>query len=447
MKSTSKYTGFRFFLTLKGPLVFMSVYALAVLTPLILVRLLGLEHSDMRREFAVGSGMIALMLFLSSFMLSGRFKFVSNNPGLDLTLKFHRRVAVTAIIFAVIHSVMMVSHALPKYMALLGIPLLLILILIPLALNHSKLKLKYEYWRLSHGVAAMIIVASLTTHAVIEEGYSAHPVLATYWILLTSLAILSLFYVHNYLPLKESKRPYKIIDLKKEANKQWSVTIEPVGFEAINFEAGQYAFVSFGETPFKDRAHPFSISSCPSDRPKVSFTIKELGDFTNTIENLTLGSKVFLYGPYGYLSRNRRRGPNDTANKGLVLIAAGVGFTPMMSILREMYATNDQTPVKVYYACQQVEDILYAAELKVMSKTLNMELHYIISTPTDNWQGDKGRLDATYLKEHISFEYYNEYLYFICGTTGFIKSTVKGLENIGGIPALNVNFEDFSAYN
>ena len=132
----------------------------------------------------------------------------------------------------------------------------------------------------------MLIISALTAHAVIEGGYSSHPVLRIYWVTLTAAAILSLCYVHNYIPFKEAKYPYKVVDIKQEASQQWTVSVEPDGFEAISFDPGQYAFVSFGETPFNDRPHPFSFSSCPSDRPKVSFTIKELGDFTKQIADI-----------------------------------------------------------------------------------------------------------------------------------------------------------------
>lgn len=430
----------------KGPLLFIIAYSLAVLSPLILTRLMGFEQGNVKRELAVGAGMIALMMLLSSFVLSGRFKSVAGKRGLDLTLKFHRRVAITALVFGVLHVAFIIRSSMPQHMELVAIPFLLIVVLIVVARNHSRFRLKYEYWRLSHGVTAMLVVSAFTAHAVLEGSYSSHPALTTYWLTLTVVAILSLFYVHNYVPLREAKHPYKIVELKNEAANQWTITIEPQGFEAMNFEPGQYAFVSFGESPFKDRPHPFSFSSCPSDRPRISFTIKELGDFTNTVGELKIGSNAFLYGPYGHLSRNKPRGP-DNKGLGLVLLAAGVGFTPMISMLREMRAKGDKDPVKVLYACRNEEDILYKDELIKLSKELNMDLHIILSTPSDNWQGERGRLDRNYLKKQIVFKQYHEYLYFICGTTAFIKEAAKGLEEVGNIPVFNVIFEDFSTYS
>ena len=434
------------FITSKGPITFILSYALAVLMPLIITRLLGLEHDSIMKEFALGFGMVGLMFFLSSFWLSGRFKWITGKRGIDLTLKFHRRIVVFGLLFSVVHAVMILGTAMPKYFSLVVFAFFIILLQFFLAKKKAKLKLKYEYWRLSHGVLAMLLVVSLTAHAIIEGSYSAHPVLASYWIILTIAAVLSLFYVHNYLPYQESKRPYKVVELVEEANQQWRVTIEPDGFEAMNFEAGQYAFVSFGDSPFSDRAHPFSFSSCPSDRPKISFTIKELGDFTKTMSEIGIGSNVFLYGPYGHLTLNNRRGPK-IQEKGIVLLAGGIGITPMISILREMSATSYQLPVKLFYACQNQNDLLYRDELLQLSEKLNMDLHLVVSEASDDWFEETGRIDENYLKTQINFSHYQEYIYFTCGTSGFVNSTVQGLEAVGGIPMFNIVFEDFSVYS
>ncbi len=430
----------------KGPLPFILLYTLAILSPLIIGRLLGIEHGGGKREFAVGSGMVALMLLLTTFLLSGRFNWVAGKRGLDLTLKFHRRVAFIALVFLLLHIFLIAPFSMPNNIGLPGFAILLVVILIFIAKGHSKMKLKYEYWRLSHGVMAMLIVSMMTAHAIIEGNYSSHPVLTTYWLLVTMVAILSLFYVHQYLPRQEMKRPYRLVDIHKEAENQWTISMEPEGFEAMDYEAGQYAFVSFGASPFKDRAHPFSFSSSPSDRPRISFTIKAVGDFTKTVKNLEPGSKAYLYGPYGHMSRDHHRGPKYRG-RGLVLLAAGVGFTPMMSILRDIRARNDQDPVKVYYSCRYEEDILYRQELESKSKELNMELTLILSRPSDDWNGAKGRLDKKYISDHITFPYYEEYLYFVCGTTGFVIDTVKALETVEGIPVFNIRFEDFSVYS
>lgn len=429
----------------RGPLPFVLAYVGLVLSPLALARLLGLEHANGQREFAVAAGMVALMLYLSAFFLTGRFGWANGKRGLDLTLKFHRRVVVVALIFALLHVATVIPFGMPDALLYAATPLLLILVTIVIAKSHTRIGMRYERWRLSHGVSAIIIAALLTTHAVIDGRYSVHPVLATYWVIVTVIAILSLFYVHQYVPFKAMKKPYKLVALTKEAHHQWTITVEPISGEAMRFAAGQYAFVSFGTSPFSDRAHPFSFCSSPTDLPRISFTIKESGDFTNSVGNLTIGSNVYLYGPYGHLSLDHHRGP-EVSTTGYVLLASGVGFTPMMSLLREMRSRSETKPIKVFYACQEERDILYRDELKQMTSELDLELHLTLSNPSSGWKGESERIDADYLRRNLGAEDHSKNLYFICGSSKFIHGTVKSLEALNTIPVFNIRFEDFSAY-
>ncbi|WED29619.1 hypothetical protein L3V77_19580 [Vibrio sp. DW001] len=118
----------------------------------------------------------------------------------------------------------------------------------------------------------------------------------------------------------------------------------------------------------------------------------------------------------------------------------------MISILREMLATNYKKPIKLFYACRNQNDFLYHEEIIELSKKLNMELHILISESSE-YGFEQGRMDADYLNKHINFSHYQKYLYFICGTSGFVNSAVHGLENVGGIPMFNIVFEDFSVYS
>lgn len=430
---------------LKGPGRFILGYSLAVLFPLILVRFLSIEHKGGQFDLAVGSGMVAFMILLLAFFFSGRFEWLNGKRGMDLMLKFHRRIVFISLILVILHVVLVAPSAMPDLLWPVFLAFFLLLIMIVIAKLRRKIKIKYEIWRMSHGVMAITIIGLICFHTLSEGHYSAHPVMVAYWVILTLIAVMSLPYVHGYMSSKSKRYPYKVTQVQEAANKQWTIDVEPDGFEAVNFLPGQFAFVGFDGAK-KSSFHPFSFASAPSSRPKVSFTIKETGDFTETIGELEVGSKVFIQGPYGYMTRDLHRGP-ENRGRGLVLIAGGIGITPMISMLREMKVTNDRDPVKLFYACRTEEDVLYREELENLASELNLELHLMISKPDDSWSGETGRLYASYLKEKLNFPNYNEYLYFVCGTTSFVKDTVKNLDGIKGIPFFNIRYEDFSVYN
>lgn len=110
-----------------------------------------------------------------------------------------------------------------------------------------------------------------------------------------------------------------------------------------------------------------------------------------------------------------------------MLLANGIGITPMISILRDLLANNYQQPVKLFYACRTQDDLLYQPELIDLVGKLNIKLHTVISESAEDSIAEKGRLDTNYLKQHINYQHYQDYLYFICGRSDFVKGTVEGL--------------------
>jgi predicted ferric reductase len=96
--------------------------------------------------------------------------------------------------------------------------------------------------------------------------------------------------------------------------------------------------------------HPFSISSAPVDRPRITFTIKESGDFTSRIRTIAPGTRAYLHGPHGNFTLTGR------ATKGIVFIAGGVGFAPIMGMLRQLKAAH---PLRLIYGNRVETQILY----------------------------------------------------------------------------------------
>ena len=99
--------------------------------------------------------------------------------------------------------------------------------------------------------------------------------------------------------------------------------------QARHHEAGQYCFVRL---PHSLQWHPITIASAPGAE-KMMFVVKGLGDWSGQMLGeagealLPAGAAVGLDGPYGRLSVQLAR------HTSVVLIAGGVGVTPMLSVL------------------------------------------------------------------------------------------------------------------
>jgi hypothetical protein len=104
------------------------------------------------------------------------------------------------------------------------------------------------------------------------------------------------------------------------------------------YEAGQYVFINI-PTIALGEWHPFTLSSGP-DQDYLEVHVKALGDFTNRM--LLEGQKaaagqirafpqIRVDGPYGRVSFNFKR------YESIFLVGGGVGVTPSISILRELF--------------------------------------------------------------------------------------------------------------
>jgi predicted ferric reductase len=426
-----------------GGVTFVVLYVAIATIPLLLARLTGTSSGDTVKEFGSGLGMAAFALFLAEFWLTGRFRPISDRAGIDAFLRGHRFAGVAATVMMIGHIVLVGDEPSPPGPIAVGG---VVLILIGIGVK-KRLKIRYEWWRISHGVAAAIVALAGFFHAQADGRYIEHPLLSAFWGLLTLSAIGSLVWVHIVRPLRERRAAYRIVAVKPEARAQWTVELEPGDGRGMDFHAGQYAFLSFAGEGFPTIGHPFSFSSAPSARPRLTFTIRESGDFTNRVGTLQPGTTVLVDGPFGHLSPDHYRGPAE-AGRGLVLIGGGVGFTPMMSILRERRARGTREPIYVFYAAQTWADIMWADELSEIATAIGAKINVVLSKPEPGWTGETGYIDTAYLRRHLeNVPGREEFLYFICGSTRLNDAVLNSLGELKIASAHNIHVESFAAYD
>jgi ferredoxin-NADP reductase len=123
----------------------------------------------------------------------------------------------------------------------------------------------------------------------------------------------------------------------------------------------------------------------------------------------------------------------------VVLIGAGVGVTPLLSIMRHIQGEEPDVDVTLLYSVAVPEEILFAEELAQMN--LERENTHLLITVTQpqgsEWTGLTGRIDADKLAEAGLSQ---DTVYFICGPGEMVDNTARMLLRLG-IPEPHVVYE------
>ncbi|OAA69041.1 nitrate reductase [Cordyceps fumosorosea ARSEF 2679] len=167
------------------------------------------------------------------------------------------------------------------------------------------------------------------------------------------------------------------------------------------------------------------------------------GRMTRALDAVPLGDTVGFKGPVGkftYLGGGRCEVAGAPRRvRRFVMVCAGSGVTPIFQVLRAVTATDDdETACLVLDGNRGEEDILCRVELDDMVKRApeRTTLLHTLSRPADSWQGLRGRMDETFLKEHIgAFRRADgEEMVLVCGPPALEETVRKVLGEMAWKP-------------
>lgn len=433
------------------PVPLIAGYIVIALLPLGLAAWQGLPPRPFPDELASALAMVGFSMLLMEFVLSGRFRWATGRVGIDVTMRFHQLIARILAVFILAHPFL---YSLPmsdprpwdttaRFTLDLegaafvtgGLAWLLLPVLVATSMFRRDLPYRYETWRLMHGMGAALI-ALLTLHHVMGSGrYAGDPLLTAFWVIMVVVAFSTLVHVYLTGPLGRLRHTYRVKSVERIAAKSWELQIEPAAGSAMTFKPGQFVWLTLGRSPFSIVEHPFSISSCPADRPRISFIIKEVGDFTSGIGSTPPGAPAYIDGPHGHIYLP------DGDEAGVTFIAGGVGLAPILSMLRQLRADRDTRPLQLIYGNRSEEQIMYRDELADMVAELDLEVLHVLSEPPSGWNGATGVIDETLLRDELDRGAGR--LYVICGPGAMIESVEDILRRLG-VPKSRVLAEKFN---
>ncbi|WP_417847360.1 Rieske 2Fe-2S domain-containing protein [Thalassoglobus sp.] len=184
----------------------------------------------------------------------------------------------------------------------------------------------------------------------------------------------------------------------------------------------------------------FTISSSPSKPETLDLTIKlnPTGQLTQEMfSSLQPGSELRLKGAQGAYFFDP-----DNHSQPLVLISAGSGITPMMSISRLIRDSNLNRPVTFLFGARTSADIIFHQECQELQEQTDWFRYFVtLSQPDQSWPGAAGRLDMKYVQEHVSDIKGSRY--FLCGPNEFMDALRAQLVS-QGVDGSHIHTEQFN---
>ncbi|WP_181700077.1 ferredoxin reductase family protein [Chthonobacter albigriseus] len=413
-----------------------ALYAVAVIGPT--VASIADGGPTIGKAVVVAAGVAALAMLLAQFVTSGRFERVSGRLGLDVTMGFHRMAGMAVLALVAVHVFAIpLQHglpSLPRYATRLANSLaapgnapglaatLFLLVLVPWAKWFRGRIMRYEIWRLVHGLGATLIVVLVALHAAHRGESLFTPAALTMILLLAAVGIGSLVVVYAVRPRTAYGHGFRIEGVRRLSPTVVELTAlsEQARFA---FRPGQFAWIAFaGRHTLTD--NPFSIASAPEDLPRLRFLIREAGDGTRRVATLKPGVAVAVDGPHGSFVEHGNP-------EALVLIAGGIGIAPILSILRSAAARGDRRPYRLVYATRRAEDLIARAEILDLTQRLDLRVDTLVEDGELPAGSRRGRMTADAMKAFVSDLDCTRVLAFVCGPPGLMDAAAAMLVECG----------------
>ncbi|WP_347928483.1 pyridoxamine 5'-phosphate oxidase family protein [Pseudomonas helvetica] len=230
-------------------------------------------------------------------------------------------------------------------------------------------------------------------------------------------------------------RPLRVSRIERESQSIRSIYLEPADGAGLPlFQAGQHLPVRFtldGQVHIRT----YSLSSAPSDE-FFRISVKREGLVSSHLhEHIRVGDLIEARAPQGHftLAANERR--------PLVLLAAGVGITPLLSMLREVVYQGQRTrrtrPTWLIQSSRSLADQPFRAELERLLEGADdaVRVLRLLSQPErEALEGEDfdltGRIDLALLKTILLVEDYDQLDFVLCGPSSFTQGLYDDLRGL-----------------
>jgi glycine betaine catabolism B len=230
-------------------------------------------------------------------------------------------------------------------------------------------------------------------------------------------------------------RRVTVLDVISRSHNVRSIRVGP--FEESSYTAGQFLSVRLDDDPQMKRW--LSFSSSPTEKGYIEFTKKlTQSAFSQALAVLKPGDTIEIEYPFGKFTL-------DQSRKRIAFISGGVGITPIRSMCRYAADMKLDVDIRLVYANQSVNDILFKDDFDKMQDILpSLHVSHVLCEAAEGFVCTVGLINARIIRNEIPD--YRDRLFYLCGPPGMVAAVRKMLEDELGVGKDSIAVEGFVGY-
>jgi predicted ferric reductase len=287
--------------------------------------------------------------------------------------------------------------------------------------------LPYEAWYYLHVTAYLVLLLGYGHQFATGQELALPGPARIWWTGLYVAAVAAVGWGRVLAPFRLNLRHrLRVADVVAEAPGMVSVYVTGRRLDELDARAGQFFRWRFLTRGRWWQSHPFSLSAAPNGR-RLRLTAKAVGDHTADLAGLRPGTPVYVEGPSGQFTADRR-----TRSRAL-LIAGGSGIAPIRALLEEL-----PPGAVVVYRASTVDDLAFRRELEWLADARGADLWYVVGARDD--PGPRRLFSPAGLRELVPDVAARDV--YLCGPAGLIELATDLLRRLR-VPRRQIHVDPF----
>ena len=380
------------------------------------------------------AGMCAAYAMLVLVLLVARLPVVERAVGQDRLVAWHRRVGPWPLYLVVAHGALITVGYAQQARAGVLAELWTLLSTYPGVLagtagaamlvmagvtsyRRARSRMRYETWWSVHLYTYLALYLAFSHQTATGQPFVGHHLARLVWTAMWLGGLATVLVCRVGLPLSRTLRHLPVVEtVEQDAPGVVTIVVRCRALDRLPIAGGQFLQWRILRPGLWWQAHPYSISALPRDG-RLRITCKTDGDYGRALARLKPGARLAIEGPYGAFTREARR------TDAVALIGAGVGITPVASLLEDLPPEADAV---VLVRGHSERDLVLRDDVRRLAHRQGARLYELTGDRHDV------RLDAAALTAMVPDMAGRDV--YVCGPPGFVSAVERSAGEAGVAP-------------